>query len=163
MHIRQSTFITSTFKSGRKINNELASIAYGKKQPLVILPVKLINGPNYSKHVVRLILNPVYIKLEKEIGWAIFKEDGAPSDRAKYSPHIKKWLRIQTMSWLPQSHDLNPINNPWCIRMARIKKRESLVTTKDVLNIALQEECDLFTSADLDCVLSLLFYDFLLF
>lgn len=126
------------------------SIVKGKQGPIVILPEKSMNDPNYCKSVVRPVLNLFYKEMEKFIGRPIIIENEASSHRAKYSQAVKKRLKIHTMLWPLQSPDLNPIENLWRITKARINKRKPLVTTKVNFNKSLQDEWDLFTPRDLD-------------
>ena len=58
-----------------------------------------------------------------------FQQDGDPKHAARI---VKDWLKnqkLQTMRWLAQSPDLNPIENLWA--PLKIKLREALKSSPD--------------------------------
>lgn len=65
----------------------------------------------------------------------IFKQDGNPKHKAKI---IRKWLKetkINTLDWVTQSLDLNPVENLWLALKRRIAepKPSNLVSLKVVI------------------------------
>lgn len=86
-------------------------ISHNYKNPIIILPKSSIKGHDYVNWILKPYLKPFYNQQFVEMGEAIVREDRALPHRSKIAQVARYHIKIQKMPWLPQSPDLNRIEN----------------------------------------------------
>ena len=82
------------------------------KSPLVIMPQDQQSAVDFVPNVYEVTFSGFYI-MYNNLHELILMEDGALVHRSKLRKDWKQAHGIQKLVWLPNSPDLNPIENLW--------------------------------------------------
>lgn len=155
--------IQPTFRSGRKSFMVWACIAHCRKGPLIRLdlesePVdqpgmkmgKGLNGAKYAAQVIRGPMREFYLQMveERRVDMLVV-EDNAPSHSSKIAKHARSELGIHTLTHLPTSPDLNPIEPLWLTLKRRVDKIRGSHHSLDNLWAAVQRVWDELSVEDI--------------
>lgn len=77
-------------------------------------------------------------------------QDNAPPHKAKAAMAWFEKECISLLDWPASSPDLNPIENVWSLMKNRINRRQPRPTTLEAMAIAIQEEWEGISGADVD-------------
>jgi transposase len=143
--------VDPTFHSSRQSLMVWGAIAYGKKWPLLRLPLvpsvasgskrtkaEGLNGEKYAEWVIRGRLAGINEEMcasvprDHQHGVQVV-EDGAPSHSSKLAARARKEAKIQSHFHPPSSPDLNPIETMWRTLKLRVGKLRPRATTLDQL------------------------------
>jgi transposase len=108
-----------------------------KVGPLVMLEGR-VTGRVYQQTLQDYLL-PFIASLDSSQIW-IFQDDNATVHRTAAVKKFKEDNNILSLTWPPQSPDLNPIEHLWDELERRLRKRQSMPKTKQELFSALKEE-----------------------
>jgi transposase len=143
--------VDTTFRSSRKSLMVWGAIAYGKKWPLLRLPLapsvasggkrtkaEGLNGEKYAEWVIRgrlaHINEEMALQAGREHGRGVeVVEDGAPSHKSKLAARAREEANIRSLFHPPSSPDLNPIEAIWRTLKLRVGRIRPRATTLDQL------------------------------
>jgi transposase len=92
-----------------------------------------MNRHQYVK-IIKEYLLPLMKSVEDNFGSKmVFMQDNILCHKIKTVLQFLKANEVETLSWLPQSPDLNPIENLWSIIKAKRQKKYRLLRTKKEL------------------------------
>jgi transposase len=139
-----SSCLTPSFKSGRQTVMVWGCFMWGKRGPLVIMPKGSINGAKYVEVMEEAMLD-FWMEQSEERGYIVLQEDNAPIHTCKQAKEWRKSRDIISLTWPPNSPDLNPIEHVWYLIKGVIQKMNSRPMTLPSLKDAIKkawDECD---------------------
>jgi hypothetical protein len=136
----QAKHLQPTFRSGRTLLMVWAAIAYGKKWPLVRLPLSPQGvaadglgkgkGLNWSEYIKYVLEGPLKrcVRAQQRARWrdVMVLEDGAPCHLSKATCAARQKLGITSINHPPNFPDLNAIENMWHqlkLKLGRMNRR----------------------------------------
>ena len=140
-----------TFRSSRQSLQVWGAIAYGKKWPLLRLPLAAsvasggrrkkaegLNGEKYAEWVIRgrlasMVDEMTVPQVQQRQQGVVVVEDGAPAHTSKVASRAREEMGIQSLFHPPSSPDLNPIEAVWRIPKMRVGSIRPRATTLDEL------------------------------
>jgi hypothetical protein len=152
----QAKHLQPTFRSGRTSLMVWGAIAYGKKWPLVRLPLspqevaadglgkgKGLNSSRYIKYVLEGPLKRC-VRAQQRARWrdVVVLEDGAPCHSSKVTCAACQRLGITSIDHPPNSPDLNAIENMWHQLKLKLGRMNRRATSLDELWGQIQQAWD---------------------
>lgn len=96
-------------------------------------PIKILEGKLNSKKYIKL-LNDVHNEIKIKFGDNIkFQDDNAPIHRASNVTQWKNDNKIESIEWVPQSPDLNVIENVWSHLKRELGKNDKIPSNIEIL------------------------------
>jgi Transposase/DDE superfamily endonuclease len=102
-------------------------------------PLVVVDGNMNSDDYINILANN-FIPWVDNYPNSIFQQDGAPCHTSNYSVWWMRTHNIPILDWVPQSPDLNPIENLWNHLDYQVRKRRPLPRCKQELIDIVQEE-----------------------
>ena len=94
---------------------------WGNRGPFVILPKGTINGVKYIEIMEEALLGFWMDQSEKR-GYVVIQEDNAPIHTCKQAKLWRESQDMTSLTWPPNSPDLNPIEHIWYLIKGVIQK-----------------------------------------
>lgn len=136
-----SSCLTPSFKSGRQTVMIWGCFMWGKRGPLVVLPKGSINGAKYIEVMEEAMLD-FWMEQSEERGYVIIQEDNAPIHTCKQAKQWRESRDMVSLTWPPNSPDLNPIEHVWYLIKGIIQKMNPRPTTLPSLKDAIKKAWD---------------------
>jgi transposase len=136
-----SSCLTPSFKSGRQTVMVWGCFMWGKRGPLVILPKGSINGPKYVEVMEEAMLD-FWMEQSEERGFVVIQEDNAPIHTCKLAKKWRESREMVSLTWPPNSPDLNPIEHIWYLLKGVIQKANPRPMTLPDLKDTIQKAWD---------------------
>ena len=133
--------LAPTFKSGRQTIMVWGCFMWGKCGPLVILPKGSLNGLNYVMVMNEAMLG-FWMEQSEERGYVVIQEDNAPIHMCKLAKQWRKSYDMDSLTWPPNSPDLNPIEHVWYLIKTTIQKMNPRPMTLSSLKDAIKKVWD---------------------
>jgi hypothetical protein len=152
----QAKHLQLTFRSGRTSLMVWGAVAYGKKWPLVCLPLspqevpadglgkgKGLNSPRYIKYVLEGPLKRC-VQAQRRARWrdVMVLEDGAPCHSSKATCAAQQKLGKTPINHPPNSPDLNASENMWHQLKLKLGRMDQRATSLDELWEQIQQAWD---------------------
>jgi len=152
----QAKHLQPTFRSGRTSLMVWGAIAYGKKWPLIRLPLspqevatdglgkgKGLNSSRYIKYILEGPLKRC-VQAQRRARWrdVMVLEDSAPCHSSKATCTARQKLGIQSINHPPNSPDLNAIENLWHQLKMKLGRMNRRATSLDELWSQIQKAWD---------------------
>lgn len=133
--------LTPSFKSGRQSVMVWGCFMWNKRGPLVILPKGSLNGMNYVAVMEEAMLD-FWMEQSEEQGYVIIQEDNAPIHTCKLAKQWRESREMDSLTWPPNSPDLNPIEHIWYLIKMIVQKMNPRPTTLPSLKDAIKKAWD---------------------
>lgn len=132
--------LSPSFKSGRESVMVWGGICSHGRTPLVLVDGSM-TGPAYQE----MLMFEVYPHLMRLYGSTeafLFQEDMAPPHTARTSRQVREDLGLRCLAWVPQSPDMNCLENAWDYLERQVRAIEPPPKNREELFLALQQAWD---------------------
>jgi transposase len=133
-----SSCLAPSFKSGRQTVMVWGCFMWGKRGPLVIMPKGSIDGAKYIEVMEEALLD-FWMEQSEERGFVVLQEDNAPIHTCKQAKRWRELRDIVSLTWPPNSPDLNPIEHAWYLIKCVVQKMNPRPMTLPSLKEAIKK------------------------
>jgi hypothetical protein len=140
-----SSYVVSTFKSGRTFLMIWDGFVGDKKSKFVFMPKDWYKASDF----VKLVFNGQLLQFMGKVSHAILMEDGALVHQNKVFEEWRKLSLIEKLKWPANTPDLNPLENVCKLFKNVVQHSQSCPKTLEELKVFLERDWTLVNCAKL--------------